>query len=123
MSEKIQSFKDLKAWQEARRLAVRIYQITKKFPPEEIYGMTSQMRRCAISIASNIAEGFSRRHVKEKIRFFTTAAGSLTELYNQLILSYDIGYILEGLYTELEAQIIVEHRILNGLITATRKWK
>jgi len=80
--EKIKSFTDLISWQEGHKLVLLIYAITKKFPKEELFGLVSQIRRCAISITSNIAEGFSRKSKKEKINFYHISLDSLTELQN-----------------------------------------
>jgi len=92
MSE-IKNFKDLNAWQESRKLVLLIYGITKIFPPEEKFGLVSQMRRAIISISSNIAEGFSRGTIKDKVQFYLISKGSNTELENQLIVSLDLKYI------------------------------
>ena len=89
---KIKTFTDLIAWQESHKLVLLIYEETKKFPKEEIFILTSQMRRAAISITSNIAEGFGRRSYKEKVQFYYLAQSSLTELKNQIITSKDIKY-------------------------------
>jgi four helix bundle protein len=93
MSNKIKSFTDLKTWQEARLLVLLIYKTTNEFPKSELFVLTSQMRRSAISIASNIAEGFGRFTYPDKIRFYNLAHGSLIELKNQIIISNDLGYI------------------------------
>jgi len=89
-SGKIKSFMDLDAWKEGHRLVLEIYQITKKFPREELFGLTNQLRRAAVSFTSNIAEGFSRNSYKEKLQFYSMALGSLTEIQNQLLISRDI---------------------------------
>ncbi len=83
--EKIKSFTDLIAWQKGHQLVISIYEITNNFPQKEIFALTSQMCRCAISITSNIAEGFSRKGTKEKIQFYHMSLGLLTELQNQLL--------------------------------------
>lgn len=70
MKQKIESFRDLNAWREGHKLVLAIYKITKTFPKDELYGLVSQMRRCAVSIASNIAEGFSRQSYKEKVQLY-----------------------------------------------------
>ncbi len=93
--EKIREFSDLKAWQEAHKSALLIYTFTKDFPRDEIFGLTSQMRRSSVSITSNIAEGFGRHGYKEKVQFYYLAHGSLLELKNQLYLARDIGYLQE----------------------------
>ncbi|MDD5626597.1 MAG: four helix bundle protein [Patescibacteria group bacterium] len=80
--KKIKSFTDLDAWKEGHKLVLMVYEITKKFPKEEMFGLVSQMRRCVVSITSNIAEGFSRQTYKDKICFYSRAQGSVTELQN-----------------------------------------
>ena len=87
------AFEKLTVWQDARELAVWVYEQTNKFPNHENYGIKNQMKRCAISVSSNIAEGTGRLHKKEKIQFIAIAYSSLIELLNQLIISVDIGYL------------------------------
>jgi len=118
--EKITSFTKLNAWKEGHKLALLVYKVTKQFPKDELFGIVSQMRRCAVSITSNIAEGFSRQSYKEKIQFYATALGSVTELQNQLLISKDVGYISFSLFTEVAKQSIVVHKILNGLIRKSK---
>jgi four helix bundle protein len=84
--------KDLDVWKESMVLAKLIYSLTKKFPKEEIYGLTSQMRRCSVSIPSNIAEGAARSSDKEFIQFLYISLGSLSELETQVTLSGDLGF-------------------------------
>jgi len=91
--EKIKSFTDLIAWKEGHKLVLNIYEITNHFPSKETFGLTSQIRRCVVSITSNVAEGFSRRTTKDKIQFYTMAQRSLTESQNQLLITRDVGYI------------------------------
>ena len=86
------SFKDLLVWQKAHELVMEIYKITKSFPQEERFGLVSQMRRAAVSIPSNIAEGFVKRSIRDKSNFYNVAQGSLEELKYYLILSEDLGY-------------------------------
>ena len=116
MNRKIQSFTDLIVWQEAHKLALEIYKITKNFPIEETYSLTDQMKRCSISISSNIAEGFSRQGKKEKIQFYFTAKGSLTELQNQLLLARDVKYLNPEHFKLVAEQTVLVHKLLNGLI-------
>ena len=116
MGIKITNFTDLNTWKEAHKLVLDMYSVTKTFPKEEVYGLTSQMRRCVVSITSNIAEGFSRRGKKEKIQFYYTAKGSLTELHNQLIVSKDVGYVEEKQFRRIIDQISIVGRLLTGLI-------
>jgi four helix bundle protein len=118
---KITTFKDLNVWKEGHLLVLAVYTITKTFPKEEKYGLTDQMRRCAVSITSNVAEGFSRQGKKEKIQFYYTAKGSLTELNNQSIIAKDVGYINNDTFTDVEKQINKVGKILTGLIKSTKK--
>ena len=113
---KIQSFRDLSTWQEAYKLALEIYKVSKAFPREEFFGLVSQIRRAVISIASNIAEGFSRNSVKEKIQFYHIALGSLTEVRNQMDLSKGIGYLPEDDYSRLELQAVRVDKLIHGLL-------
>ena len=93
MKEKSNTHKDLEIWQEGLNLVTKIYEITKDFPKEEIYGLTSQMRRAAISYSSNIAEGAARNSPSEYIRFLYICQGSLSELETQLIIANKLNYI------------------------------
>jgi len=103
---KTKSFKDLIVWQKAYRLVLEIYKITKDFPKSETYGLAQQMRRAAVSLPSNIAEGYGRRHKTEYKQFLSIAYGSLSELDTQYLLSIDLGYtkksdIIENLLKEV----------------------
>lgn len=119
-SNKIKSFTDLKAWQEAHQLVIIVYEITKDFPKEELFGLTNQMKRCSVSISSNIAEGFSRQSYKEKVQFYSMALGSLTELQNQILITKDIGFIMKDKFTKITEQTITVNKILNGLIKKSK---
>lgn len=112
---KIFSFEKLIAWQKARELALEIYKITKLFPKDELFGITSQMRRCSVSVASNLAEGSGRNSIKDKARFTEIAYGSALELLNQLILSFDFEYIEEQKYIEIREKITEVTVLINGL--------
>jgi len=118
--KKIRLFSDLNAWKHGHVLVLAIYKITGKFPKEEIFCLTSQIRKCAVSVTSNIAEGFSRQTYKDKVYFYSISLGSLTELQNQILIARDLGYIsnheLPGLYD----QTIVVHKLLNGLIKSSK---
>jgi len=92
-TEKSRSYRDLNVWKLSIELVKDIYQVTTKFPPVEIYGLTNQLRRAAISIPSNIAEGQGRNSFKEFKQFLAIALGSLAELETQLIISHEIGYL------------------------------
>lgn len=112
---KIFSFEKLIAWQKARELALEIYKITKLFPKDELFGITSQMRRCSVSVASNLAEGSGRNSMKDKARFTEIAYESALELLNQLILSFDFEYIEEQKYIEIREKITEVTVLINGL--------
>lgn len=117
---KIKSFTDLITWQKAHQLVLSIYIVTKSYPKEEIYSLVDQMRRCAISITSNIAEGFSRKSYKEKVQFYSMALGSSTELQNQLLVSKDVGYIDSEKFQEIAMQTVEVNKLINGLIKGSR---
>jgi len=91
--EKIESFKDLRIWKKGINIVKDVYSITEAFPSKEIYGLTAQMRRSAVSVPSNIAEGFRRFHNKEYKQFLRIALGSAAELETQLIISKELKYI------------------------------
>jgi four helix bundle protein len=112
----IKSHRDLIAWQKAMDLTVKIYQVTKSFPKEEIYGLTSQIRRASASIAANIAEGQGRRFNKVFQQFLANARGSLLELDTHLELAFRVGYIDKEIYQNLRGQLDEVGRILNGLL-------
>lgn len=116
----IKSFTDLNAWIEGHKLVLMIYNMTKLFPKEEMFGLVSQMRRCAVSITSNIAEGFSRQSYKEKVQFYSIAQGSVTELQNQLLVARDVGFIGREKFQEIALQSVTVHKIINGLIKSSR---
>jgi four helix bundle protein len=118
--QKIRSFTDLLAWKEAHKLALTIYQITDKFPDKEIYSLVSQMRRCSVSVASNIAEGFSRQGVKEKIQFFYMAKGSLTELQSQLLIAKDLKYLSKEGFDDAANKTVLASKLILGLIKSLR---
>lgn len=122
MENKIRTFRDLYAWKEAHLLAVLTYKTVRLFPKEEIYGLVSQMKRAAVSISSNIAEGFSRRTGKDKTHFYTMSAGSLTELQNQFLLAKDLDFISEKQFEEIDYQIVTVHKLLNALIAKTQNF-
>lgn len=115
----IKNFYDLRVWQDAHRLTLDIYAITKNFPKEELFGLVSQIRRSASSVPSNIAEGFGRFHYKDKIHFYITARASGVELYNHVLLSRDLNYITQDVALGICEQVDLVSRQLNGLIRKT----
>jgi four helix bundle protein len=117
---KIKSFTDLKVWQEGHKLVILVYKITKKFPREETFSLVDQMRRSSSSITSNVAEGFGRQGMKEKIQFFYVAQGSLTEFKNQILIAKDVGYLDKNDLQELAEQANITHKLLQGLIKKSK---
>jgi four helix bundle protein len=99
--EKITSYKQLNIWQDGIILVEKVYEITKKFPKEEMYGLTSQVRRASVSIPSNIAEGFKRFHPKEHVNFLRISQGSLAELETELIIAGKLNYAPQDIINEL----------------------
>ncbi|MBI4159623.1 four helix bundle protein [Candidatus Wolfebacteria bacterium] len=119
-NQKIKDFTDLIAWQESHRLVLAIYNSTSSFPNEEIYSLTSQLRRAGVSVTSNIAEGFSRYSIKEKIQFYYMALGSVTELESQLILANDLKYLDQKNFQDTVILIIRVSKLINGLIRSLK---
>lgn len=109
------TFEKLNAYKEARKLVVMVYNEIKAFPTEERYALCDQMRRSAISVTSNIAEGTSRTSIKDKIHFIEIAFGSLMELLSQFQVSVDLGYITEDTLEEIRKQIKIVSQLLSGL--------
>jgi four helix bundle protein len=118
---KVYSFEKLIVWQKSRNLAVPINKVTKEFPKDEIFGMISQMRRCSISIASNVAEGSGRHTAKDKARFTEIAYSSALELINQLIISLDLEYVSEKNYLTIRNEIEEITFMLDSLYKAQLK--
>ena len=110
-SRRLKSFTELNAWKEGHQLILVIYKITKTFPKEEMFGLVSQLRRAAISITSNIAEGFSRNFYKEKVQFYSMALGSLTEVQNQLLIARDVGYLKVNLFNNIAERTILINKL------------
>jgi four helix bundle protein len=113
-----QSYRDLIAWQKARVLAGDVYKLTGTFPKAELFGLTSQLRRAVVSIASNIAEGKARYSNKEFAHFLRNSRGSLAETETQVILSGDFGYLTPAQVERTLAQADELSRILAGLISS-----
>ena len=117
----LKNYKELKVSQRAYQLCLEIYKITKRFPKEERYGLTSQIRRAAVSVPSNIAEGYGRKTTSEYIRFLYIAYGSNCELETQILLSGDLGYIETGKLEILQEGIGEVERMLKALIKALER--
>lgn len=120
LNQKIKNFTDLNAWQEAHCVVLLVYKTTKTYPDDERFGLVPQMRRCAVSMTSNIAEGFSRFSYADKSHFYSMALGSNTELQNQLFISLDLKYVDNEAFQEITEKCILVNKLLNGLIKKSR---
>ncbi len=109
------SFQDLIVWQKAHQFVLEVYRLTEKFPSSEIYGLTAQLRRAAVSVPANIAEGFKKRGKADKARLMNIAQGSLEECRYYLILAHDLRY---GDTTTLQIQLEEVSKLLEAYITA-----
>jgi four helix bundle protein len=112
----MRDFRELKVWQKAHRFVLDLYRQTQGFPAEERFGLTVQLRRAAVSVASNIAEGCGRDGERDFARFLSIAGGSASEVEYQLLLARDLGYLPEKLHRPLDAQINEVKRMLNSFI-------
>ena len=112
----LKNYKELKVWQKSYQLCLDIYKITKTFPKEERYGLTSQIRRAAVSVPSNIAEGYGRKTTPDYIRFLYTAYGSNCELETQILLTGDLGYIKSEQFHKVQKALAEVERMLKALI-------
>ena len=117
----MQDFRDLVVWQKAHELALLIYKCTAQFPSQEIYGLTSQMRRAVVSIPSNIAEGCARATDPDFARYCSIALGSASELDYQLILAKDLGFVSESTFSETSTLTQEVKKMLNALLQKLRK--
>lgn len=111
-------YEDLKIWQSGYKIALQAYRISKIFPKEEMYGLTSQMRRSATSIPSNIAEGALRGSKKEFAQFLYIARGSLAEFKTQLRLAHDLGYLEMNTYKEMNDRLDELGKMINGFLSS-----
>lgn len=113
-------FTDLEAWKAGHKLVADLCRLTKSFPASEQFGLTSQMRRAAVSVTSNIAEGFTRQTKADKVHFYVMAHASLTELQNQLLIARDVEFISPLQCRPLASQTVQVHKLLTGLIKAIK---
>ena len=113
---KITSYRDLIVWQRAKDFVIALYRSTEQFPKHELFGLTSQIRRAAVSIPSNIAEGFNRRTKKEQVQFLRVAYGSGAEVETQLIIAKELGYLEDKEYNILKEALDEVMKMLNTLI-------
>jgi four helix bundle protein len=116
----MQSFRTLRVWEKSHRLTLDVYASSKSFPRDEIYGLTSQMRRASASIGMNIAEGCCRKGNVEMGRFLQIAMGSASELEYQLLLAHDLDYLQNLEYERLAAQAVEVKRMLSSLMQKVR---
>jgi four helix bundle protein len=112
----LKNYKELKVWQKSYQFCLDIYKLTKGFSKEERYGLTSQIRRSAVSVPSNIAEGYGRKSTPEYLRFLYIAYGSNCELETQLLLTGDLGYIKSDKFKEIQKDLAEVERMLKALI-------
>jgi len=123
MENKIKNFTDLTTWKEGHKLVLEIYSTTKDFPKTETYALIDQISRAVVSITSNIAEGFGRQGIREKIQFYYLAQSSLTEVQNQLIIAKDVKYLNSDRFNALWDQTVLVHKLLTGLIKSIKIYK
>ena len=116
----MKNYRELHVWQKAHQLVLDVYAVTRDFLANELYGLVSQMRRCAVSIPSNIAEGCGRNGDAELARFCDIASGSASELDYQLTLARDLNYIHEDVHQRLAGQLSEARRMLTGFLQAVR---
>ena len=121
MQTQIDHFTQLNTWKKNHELVIAIYKETRKFPDDERFGLTSQIRRSASSITANIAEGFGRKYKKDRNKFFQIANGSNMETQNHLILSKDLEYISKEKFEELKILVWEGYKLINGLIASTNR--
>ncbi len=114
------SFKEMPVWQEAMSIAVDIFHMTESLPKKEDYGLTSQLRRSALSISANISEAFGRKHNKDKINFYSFARGSLIETQSHLEYAKRVGYIEEEVHQRIDEHLDVLHKDLNKIMLTLR---
>jgi four helix bundle protein len=121
MEEDTKGFKQLVVWQKAYELTLETYRLSKLFPQKEMYGLTSQMQRAAVSVPANIAEGYERKHRKEYLNFLHISRGSLGELETYLSLAKDLGYLTSDDFEQIDGKRIETGRLLRGLIKSLQK--
>ena len=117
----MKNFRDLLVWQKAHKLTLEVYRATTHFPKEEMFGLTSQLRRATASIAANIAEGAGRSGQAEFARFLHIAAGSANEVEYHLLLAHDLNYLTEADYTRLLNDLIEIKKMLSSLIAKIKR--
>jgi four helix bundle protein len=117
----METHKDLRVWQQGIEMVTSIFMMTKAFPKDEVFGLVSQMRRAAVSVPSNIVEGYARGTDREKLHFLRISSGSMSEIETQLMLSLNLGYISQEVYDELSERVTSVWKQLNALISSLKK--
>lgn len=121
MSNTFKSYRDLEVWQRSMKLAKRVYQVTQKFPTDERFGLTNQLRRASVSVPSNLAEGHARFGAGEFARFISIAMGSVAEIETQILLSADLAYLKAEASDELLSELETIGKMLRGLAKSIAK--
>ncbi|MBR5688778.1 MAG: four helix bundle protein [Prevotella sp.] len=116
----METHKNLRVWQQSIDMVTYIYMMTKTFPKEELFGLVSQIRRAAVSVPSNIAEGYARGTDREKLHFLRISSGSMSEVETQLMLCLNLGYISQDLYEEMSERVTSVWKQLNALISSVK---
>ncbi len=117
----IQTFRDLLVWQKAHEFVLMVYKISATFPSHELYSLTNQLRRAALSVAANIVEGFHRRTVQESLRFYNIADASLEETRYELLVARDLGYCAQKEYDEVIAKAESVSKLLRAWIRSQQQ--
>jgi len=112
----ISGYQDLVAWRKAFQFGLQVYRVTADFPPDERFGLVSQLRRGAVALASNIAEGYGRGSQQDYVRFLRVTRGALYEMETQLLFALELSYISEEIYEETKSQLDECGRVLGGLL-------
>lgn len=121
MTTTFKSYRDLDVWQRSMRLAKEIYRVTQRFPADERFGLTNQLRRAAVSVPSNLAEGHARFGAGEFSRFISITMGSVAEIETQILLSKDLGYITPEITEELLGELDTIGKMLRGLAKSIQR--
>ncbi len=118
--DRIRTFQDLTVWRKSHQLVLDVYRASRKFPSEEQFALTSQLRRAVVSITFNIAEGFCRQTKRDKINFYHISLGSCAEVQNQIIIARDLEYLDTDHYASIFDLSVEVHKMLNALIKSLR---
>ncbi len=117
----METHKDLRIWQQSIEMVTSLYKVTMTFPKDELFGLVSQIRRAAVSVPSNIAEGYARGTDREKLHFLRMSSGSMSEIETQLMLSLNLGYMSQDSYNEQSERVTSVWKQLNALISSVKK--